>query len=94
MEYYEGEIIRILRDDTEGSRHQRFIIRLASGQSLLIAHNIDLAPRIPDVNKGAWVKLYGEYEWNDLGGLIHWTHADPNGEHEGGWIEFKGQRYE
>jgi len=42
----EGRVIRILSDDVDGSRHQRFIVQLASGQTLLITHNIDLAPRI------------------------------------------------
>src|SRR5690606_15597931 len=36
----EGVVIRLLADDLNGSRHQRFILRLASGQTLLIAHNI------------------------------------------------------
>ncbi|QOY51204.1 DUF3465 domain-containing protein [Candidatus Sulfurimonas baltica] len=40
-----GDVIRVLSDDNTGSRHQRFIIRLSSGQTLLIAHNIDLAPK-------------------------------------------------
>jgi len=29
-----GKVSRILRDDNEGSRHQRFILRLSSGQTL------------------------------------------------------------
>ena len=41
-----GEVIRILSDDVDGDRHQRFILRLGSGQTLLVAHNIDLAPRV------------------------------------------------
>ena len=51
-----------LRDDNEGSRHQRFILRLPSGQTLLIAHNIDLAPKINTLQKGDVVEFYGEYE--------------------------------
>jgi hypothetical protein len=37
-------VIKILPDDLEGTRHQRFIVRLSSGQRILIAHNIDLPP--------------------------------------------------
>jgi len=66
-----GTVTRVLSDDNKGSRHQRFILQLASGQTLLIAHNIDLAPRIPALSKGDRVAFYGEYEWNSKGGVIH-----------------------
>jgi len=89
-----GTVIRILSDDNDGSRHQRFILRLASGESLLIAHNIDLAPRVAGLNVGDTVSFYGAYEWNDRGGLIHWTHDDPRGVHVAGWVEHNGRRYQ
>lgn len=89
-----GTVSRILPDDRTGSRHQRFILRLASGQTLLVAHNIDLAPRIPGLAIGDRVAFYGEYEWNERGGVIHWTHHDPQGRHVGGWLEHEGRRYE
>jgi hypothetical protein len=37
-----GQVIKILPDDNKDKRHQRFILKLGSGQTLLIAHNIDL----------------------------------------------------
>jgi len=89
-----GKVSRILRDDNEGSRHQRFILRLSSGQTLLIAHNIDLAPKINTLQKGDVVQFYGEYEWNSKGGVVHWTHHDPGGRHVGGWLKHDGRRYE
>ena len=89
-----GTVIRILSDDNDGSRHQRFILRIPSGESLLIAHNIDLAPRVPGLNVGDTIAFYGEYEWNDRGGVIHWTHHDPRGRHVGGWVEHDGRRYQ
>ncbi len=89
-----GQVERLLPDDREGSRHQRFILRLASGRTLLVAHNIDLAPRIDRLAEGDQVELYGEYEWNQRGGVIHWTHRDPRGSHAHGWIRHSGRRYE
>lgn len=88
----EGLVQTVLADDREGSRHQRFILRLASGQTLLVAHNIDLAPRVP-LEKGDSVTARGEYEWNDKGGVLHWTHHDPDLRHEHGWIRHAGKTY-
>jgi hypothetical protein len=57
-----GVVKRILADDNVGSRHQRFILELSSGQTLLIAHNIDVAQRIRGLRKGDKVAFRGEYE--------------------------------
>jgi hypothetical protein len=89
-----GTVQRLLSDDNEGSRHQRFILRLAQQErTLLIAHNIDLAERVP-LRRGDNVRLRGRYESNDRGGVIHWTHHDPQGFNSGGWIEYRGIRYQ
>lgn len=90
----QGIVRKVLPDDNQGSRHQRFLVRLSSGQTLLIAHNIDLAPRIESLREGDSVAFYGEYEWNNKGGVIHWTHRDPQGRHPDGWLEHNGRRYE
>jgi hypothetical protein len=90
----QGTVSRILPDDMNGSRHQRFILRLASGQTLLLAHNIDLAPRLDNLNEGDRISFYGEYEWNSKGGVVHWTHHDPAGKHGAGWIKHHGNTYQ
>jgi hypothetical protein len=87
-----AEVSRLLADDDRGSRHQRFVVRLASGQTVLVAHNIDLAPRVP-VAEGESVRLRGRYEWNERGGVLHWTHHDPDGGGQEGWVEHQGRRY-
>ena len=89
-----GTVIRLLKDDNKGSRHQKFILKLSSGQTVLIAHNIDLAPRINSISKGDMIQFYGEYEWNNKGGVVHWTHKDPNGHHVGGWLKHNGNIYQ
>jgi hypothetical protein len=89
----EGVVSRTLEDDRNGSPHQRFIIETNSGKTLLIAHNISLAPRLDGLRAGERVRLRGEYVWNDRGGLLHWTHHDPQGRRSG-FIEWNGRRYE
>jgi Protein of unknown function (DUF3465) len=90
----QGQVTRLLADDDKGSPHQRFVIRTAGGQTLLVSHNLDLAPRLNGLRVGDAVGVHGEYEWNAQGGLLHWTHDDPNGQHAAGYIDWKGQRYQ
>ena len=71
-----GRVTRILSDDNDGSRHQRFILELSS------------------LKAGDMVGFYGEYEPNSQGGVIHWTHHDPQGRHVAGWLEHNGKRYQ
>src|ERR1043166_4994029 len=87
----QGVVTRVLSDDVSAPRHQRFIVRLASGQTVLIAHNIDAAPRIDDLSEGDRVEFSGEYVWNAEGGLVHWTHRDPGGRHVAGWLIHDGR---
>jgi hypothetical protein len=89
-----GTITRILSDDTVGDRHQRFIITLSNNQTLLIAHNIDMAPRVAGITIGSLVYVHGDYIWNNQGGLVHWTHHDPEGTYENGWIVFGNTKYD
>jgi Protein of unknown function (DUF3465) len=90
----EGTVIRVLPDDLNGPRHQRFIVQLASGQTLLMTHNIDIAPRIDGLKVGDSVRFNGEYVWNEKGGVIHWTHHDPQGRHVAGWVKHNGKTYQ
>jgi hypothetical protein len=87
-----GLVLRLLPDDDDGSRHQRFVIKLRGGQTLLVAHNTEVAERIP-VGLGDRVHFRGMYDWNDLGGLVHWTHHDPLGVEDGGWVRYRRRTY-
>ncbi len=89
----DGVAVKLLSDDNDGSRHQRFILKIDSGRTLLVAHNIDLAARVP-LSRSDSLSLRGRYEWNDKGGVLHWTHHDPSRKIAGGWIEHKGKRYQ
>lgn len=89
-----AKVIKILSDDNKGSRHQRFLLKLPSDLTILVAHNIDLSKRIEDLKVGDNIEFYGEYEWNNKGGVIHWTHHDPRGKHKDGWLKYKGKVYQ
>ncbi|NOQ93301.1 MAG: DUF3465 domain-containing protein [Methylophaga sp.] len=89
-----GTVVTLFADDLDGRRHQKFLIRTANDHTILIAHNIDLAPRINELKKGDSVSVYGEYEWNEKGGVLHWTHHDSAGRHTGGWIKHQGKTYQ
>ena len=89
-----GKVIKILSDDTKGSKHQRFVLLLSSKQTLLIAHNIDLAPKIPNLRRGDTVAFYGEYEYNKKGGVVHWTHKNPGNNDAHGWLKHKDIVYQ
>lgn len=85
---------KVLPDDNKGSRHQRFIIHFPQGQTVLIAHNIDLAPRVENVQAGGVIGFKGDYEYSPQGGVIHWTHRDPQGRHVDGWLQYQGRTYQ
>ena len=89
-----GRVKAVLADDNDGSRHQKFILELSNGLTVLVAHNIDLAPRIENLKKGDVVEFYGEYEYNPKGGVIHWTHHDPQQRHIAGWLKYQGKTYQ
>lgn len=89
-----GRVVKILPDDNSGSKHQRFILHTPEDVSVLIAHNIDLAPRIANLQQGDTVEFSGEYVWNEKGGTVHWTHRDPRGKHVHGWLKHKGVTYQ
>lgn len=87
-----GKVCRLLPDDRDGSHHQRFVLSLGNKQTVLIAHNTDIAERVA-VGLGDRVQFRGMYEWTDLGGLVHWTHHDPLGVEAGGYIKYRSKTY-
>jgi hypothetical protein len=89
-----GSVSRVLADDNQGERHQRFLVRLPTGQSILIVHNIDIAPRVENLRIGDEIEFEGEYVWNAQGGLVHWTHHDPSSRHKPGWVKHAGHVYQ
>lgn len=89
-----AKVIKLLKDDNHGSRHQRFIIDIGSGKTVLVAHNIDLAPRINALKVGDRIEFRGEYIYKPKGGVLHWTHHDPKNNIIGGWITHEDKDYQ
>ena len=89
-----GVVKKLLPDDNKGSRHQKFLVSISAQQTLLFAHNIDLAPRVENLQVSDAITFRGEYVYNPKGGVMHWTHKDPNGGTKAGWIKHNGKTYE
>jgi len=91
----DATVVQVLPDRVGPSgAHEQFIIRLTSGDlTLLVEHNLSIATRAP-LAAGDHVIVHGEYIWNAQGGLIHFTHHDPQGTHEGGFIRENGMTYD
>lgn len=91
----DGTVARVLPDRTSSTGiHEQFIIKLSSGDiTVEVEHNISIAARVP-VALGDHVIVHGEYIWTAQGGLIHFTHHDPRGTHEGGYIQDNGTTYD
>jgi hypothetical protein len=45
------------------------------------------------VHVSGTMSFFGQYESNERGGVVHWTHDDPRGRHVDGWLEHDGNRY-
>jgi len=84
---------RLLHDDVVAPRHQKFLLELTNGTTILVAHNTDVAPQVP-VQEGDQVVIRGSFIYNAKGGLIHWTHHSNSPRHQGGYIDFNGARYQ
>jgi len=91
----DGNVVRLLPDRTSSTgTHEQFIVKLFSADiTVEVEHNISIGARAP-VEEGDHVIVHGEYIWNAQGGLIHFTHHDPQGTHEGGYIQVNGKTYD
>jgi len=88
-----GKVVRNLRDNRVDVQRQRFMVRMANGQTVMIIHDVTEAERVP-IRLDDVVLVRGQYEWEESGGVIHWTHKDSSTERRHGWIDHKGRRYQ
>jgi hypothetical protein len=72
--------------------HEAFNAQTAAG-TVEIVDNVGIAPRLP-VTPGDSIQVRGEMV-HDPGRppVVHWTHHDPDGRHEDGFIRYQGRLY-
>jgi len=88
-----GTVARVLLDDKDDLRNQKFIIRLPNDQSVLVVHDQKAGRRVP-VSVGDTVLVRGEYMWTETGGTLRNTQRDFSPRRLHGWIDHKGDRYQ
>ena len=85
----------LLADPVESGNHEKFGVRVATGERLEVDHNTDLAPVVP-IHAGDAVIIHGQL-YIDPGPRygVHCTHAHTSsGCPNPGWIEFGSNYYE
>ena len=87
-----GTVTRTMSDDQGPENLQKFIVMLENGHMLLFAHNVKIASRVP-LAAGDRLEFRGRFDWNDVGGLIHRTHHDPQMVLDDGWLRHSGKVY-
>ena len=88
-----GVVVRVLgmRNSYSGL-HEGFIVRFSSrGGTHLVEDNADITGPIP-LRRGDAISMQGQLECNDR--VIHWTHRDPRGRHQAGYIIVNGNTYQ
>jgi len=89
-----AQVWRLLppEENSKGFRHQRFLIRLNNGTTVLVANDLTMGQMVP-LKVGEIVEMKGEYIWTRRGGVLHWTHHTDD-RHVGGWIRLGKQIYQ
>jgi hypothetical protein len=91
----EGAVVMLIEPEKAASeRRQKFVVRLASGNMILVRHDTDTAAAIEDLKLGDTVRFAGEYTFGQNGDEISNTFADPTGAHKSGWIRHNGRTYQ
>ena len=92
----DGTVVRVLGvAPGRVSPHEGFLMRLGSSCHVIVRveANTDYTGSFA-LAPGEAVVVKGEYEFYPRGGVIHWTHRDPHGRHEGGYVSVGGHTYE
>jgi hypothetical protein len=90
-----GKVADILgtRSGRSGS-HEGFLLKLDGDcdLTLKVETNVSITGPVP-IRRGEIVIVKGEYVYDPLGGILHWTHHDPEGRHIAGYVVSDGKTY-
>ncbi len=86
------KVTKLLADDQQGLRHQKFEVVTSQGQKVLCVYNLDQGQRIP-LQVGDQVDVGGEFKWTKYGALLHWLHEDSRDKRPDGYVDLEGRRY-
>ncbi|HIP75819.1 MAG TPA: DUF3465 domain-containing protein [Psychromonas hadalis] len=89
-----GRIIKLLEDQTSPYLAQLILIRLNSGQKLIIKHNLKASTKIADLKVGEMIKFKGVYRWNSRGGMVVSTFENKQHPKRSGWVKFADKTYQ
>lgn len=94
VEVKNARVIKLLRADNRGARHQRWIMQLSSGHTITAVYNIDLSEKIP-LEVDATMDLAGQLVFGDKkhDPILHWIHADPQKRRRDGYVIYNGKTY-
>lgn len=85
-------VTKVLPDDNNGLKHQKWVVRLSNGKTMQAVYNSDMCPRVP-VKVGDVVAMGGMFLWTNTGALLHWLHHDPRGNRPDGYVFVNGKYY-
>ena len=77
-----------------------FLFQMMAEQNIETFNNygvkkiVTFCPHCYHTLKNEYPQFGGEYEWNEKGGIIHWTHHDPAGRHADGWLKHNNRIYQ
>lgn len=85
-------VTKVLPDDNNGLKHQKWVVRLTNGTTLQAVYNSDMCPRVP-IKVGDVIAMGGMFIWTNSGPMLHWLHHDPRGNRPDGYVYVKGNFY-
>jgi hypothetical protein len=91
----EGTVVALMGTSSGRSGdHEGFLLKLNKQCDLLlrIEVNTSITGPVP-LRPGESVEIKGEYDTDSTGGVIHWTHHDPEGRHVNGYLIAAGKTY-
>ena len=80
----------ILPPGNASNPHEKIIV-LIGKVKIMIVHNLNLAPNV-SIAQGETITFCGTYQPDY--GILNWTHFDPQGQHDNGFLYFNGLTYD